>query len=78
LSELFSRFIFYIYIFVPEVPISAILKPRTGHERKPVLSTSHAQRDVSKMHLLSSSNSLLVLQGSLTKIVRQPIAHPPC
>jgi len=64
-------------IVVPEVPVSPILKPPIGHEPKPALSTSRAQRDVSKMHLLLSSISLSVLQGSLTKIVRQPTVHRP-
>jgi len=67
-----------MYIVVPEAPIFPILKPPFGHEPKPVLSTSHAQRDVSKMPLLLPSISLSVLQGFLTKIVRQPMAHPPC
>lgn len=67
-----------MYIVVPEVPVSPILKPPNDGEPKPVLSTSHAQRDVCKMPLLLSSISLSVLQGYLTKIVRRPIAHPPC
>jgi hypothetical protein len=74
---LYRRFIFFMYIVVPEVPISPILKPPIGHEPKPVLSTSRAQRDVSKMHLLLLSISLSVLQGYVTKTVRQPTAHPP-
>lgn len=78
MSELFRRFIFFVYIVVPEVPISPILKPPIGHEPKPVLSTSHAQRDVSKMRLLLSPVFLSAGQCSHTKIVHQSIALPPC
>jgi len=66
-----------MYIVVPEVPISPILKVPISREPKPVLSASHAQRDVSKISLLLSSISLSVLQVSLAQIVCQPIAHPP-
>lgn len=37
MSELFRRFIFFMYIVVLEVPIFTILKPPVGHEPKPVL-----------------------------------------
>lgn len=72
MSELFRRFIFFMYIVESEVSVSSVLKRVIGHEPKPVSSAYHDQRDILRVRLLLSSISFSAFQLAIYLEVLSP------